>query len=269
VFINVNTALSHFLKGAQIMKKIFFACLFLAALTLRAQNIPSPMVPARLVNDFAAILDQSVVQELEDSLVQFDKVTSTQIAIVTVEDLDGYPASDYALAILRGWGVGRQGKNNGIVLLIKPRNQYGGGNVYISVGTGLEGVLNDAKAGRIIDNYMLADLKNGDYTSAAEKGAMALMSAVRGEFTAEDGDYYGEEDMTVEDFIAIVIFLIILVVIVVLASHSGGGGSHFGGGKFNPPIFFGGSSGRSGGSFGGFGGFGGGFGAGGGAGRSF
>lgn len=256
------------------MRKIIIICLLLSTIAgIHAQNVPAPMIPARLVNDFASIIEPSAKQQMEDSLVAFDRATSTQIAVVTIEDLDGYAPADYALAILRKWGVGRQGKNNGIVVLVKPRNDYGGGSVYISVGTGLEGVLNDAKAGRIIDNFMLDDLRNGDYTSALINGTAALRSVVRGEFTI-DG-YEDEELEGGEIALCIVIIIIFLVILLIVISKSGNGDdSSFGGGGTIIPPFWGTGSHRgggfSGGGFsGGFGGFGGGFGAGGGAGRSF
>jgi len=246
----------------------FVACLI--SLVCGAQNIPEPMIPARLVNDFAGILVGDGAEALEDSLVNFSKTTSTQIAVVTVKDLDGYAPSDYALAILRKWGVGMKERNNGIVLLLKPRNENGRGEVYISVGGGLEGVLNDAKAGRVIDTYMIEDLRNGNYLQAVIHGTEALRAIVRGEFTA-DYAYHNQED----DIGPVIgLFIILLLVIIVIVAISKKGGNNNGGSRRigMPPIFFGGGNsfgGFGGGSRGGFGGFGGGTGFGGGAGRSF
>lgn len=78
-------------------------------------------------------------QELEDSLVRFDQETSTQVAVVILPDLGGYDPADMAYRIGESWGVGRQGKNNGIVVLVKPKTPSERGEVYISVGYGLEG----------------------------------------------------------------------------------------------------------------------------------
>lgn len=272
-------------KIISILSVLWIACVAMSW----AQNIPSPPSPPRLVNDFANIFSATQRAQLEDSLVMFDRTTSTQIAVVTVNSLDGYAPADYALEIQRKWGVGQKDKNNGIVMLIKPRNANGRGQVYIAVGFGLEGILPDAKATRIIDREMMPALKQGDYFTAAERGAQALRDAVRGEYTA------GEKDQS-EDFISSMIggliFVIIMIVVLVLVgrgnknhdgnndsgdSAGGSGGSRRGSGL--PPIFWGlggmgsGGAGRGGGGFGGsgggFGGFGGGFGGGGGGGRSF
>ena len=92
----------------------------LLGLPLAAFSLPEPMSPPRLVNDFAGLLSDSQQQALEQKLENFDRETSTQIAVVTVNDLEGYAPSDYAQRLHEQWGVGRKGKDNGILILIKP-----------------------------------------------------------------------------------------------------------------------------------------------------
>nr|HPJ79175.1 TPM domain-containing protein [Prolixibacteraceae bacterium] len=96
-------------------------------------KVPERPVPPRLVNDLAGILTPAQAQELEDSLVRFDQETSTQVAVVILPDLGGYDPADMAYRIGESWGVGRQGKNNGIVVLVKPKTPSERGEVYISV----------------------------------------------------------------------------------------------------------------------------------------
>ncbi|MFA5655507.1 MAG: TPM domain-containing protein, partial [Dysgonamonadaceae bacterium] len=55
-----------------------------------AQNIPNPMSPPRLVNDFANIFSETEKQTLENKLRTYNDTTSTQIYVITVRDLDGY-----------------------------------------------------------------------------------------------------------------------------------------------------------------------------------
>ncbi|MEG1607085.1 MAG: TPM domain-containing protein [Mucinivorans sp.] len=257
-------------------KSLFICGLLLSLLTVNistGQNIPPR--GTTLVNDVAGLFSPAQRAQLEDSLLSFDHKSSTQIAVVTVTDLEGYSAGDYALEVLRRWGVGQKGKDNGVVILIKPRNANGAGAVYISVGYGLEGVLPDAKTGRIIDNRMMGPLKQGDYFGAAMEGAMAVKAAATGEFTAQ------ERAEEIEGYITLGVLLLMVVLIVIVANKnkgkggsSGSSGSSGGGGWFVPPIILGGGGRSSGGGFGGFGsggfgGFGGGSGGGGGAGRSF
>lgn len=97
--------------------------LFWAALApagISAQDLPEPMSPRRLVNDFAGLLNDSQRQALERKLADFDRETSTQIAVVTIDDLGDYAPSDFAQRLHDKWGVGREGKNNGILVLVKP-----------------------------------------------------------------------------------------------------------------------------------------------------
>lgn len=139
--------------------------LFWAALApagISAQDLPEPMSPRRLVNDFAGLLSDSQRQALERKLVDFDRETSTQIAVVTVDDLGDYAPSDFAQRLHDKWGVGREGKNNGILVLVKPSVPGSRGEAYISVGYGLEGVIPDITAGRILDNEMIPRFREGD-----------------------------------------------------------------------------------------------------------
>lgn len=244
--------------------------------SLPAQGgVPRPMEPARLVNDFAGLFTASEIRELEDSLTAFDRATSTQIAIVTLGDLDGYSPAEMSAAIIDQWGVGRKGKDNGIVMLIKPRNANGGGEVFIATGGGLEGVLPDGKVTRIIDRVMMRSLKTGDYFSATRDGAAAVRGVVRGEFTADEQDV-----SSLWALVPMALFVMLMVFLVIASRKRGKGGddgsngSGGGGRGFVPPIFWGLGGGRSGGGssgggFGGFGGFGGGGSFGGGGGRSF
>lgn len=256
------------------MKRIFvIIALFFATFASFAQVV-SPMSPPRLVNDFAGLFTPTQVRELEDSLLSFDRATSSQIVVVTVSDLNGYAVGDYALSLLREWGVGDKEKNNGVVLLIKPRNENGAGQVFIATGYGAEGVLPDSKTGRIIDRQMIPWLKRGDYYTAAANATQAIRDSLRGEYTADE-----EES---EDWIFVIPFLIFVFMMIMVAifgkknGDNQGDGNNSGRGRgWIPPIIIGGmggfGGGRSGGGFGGggFGGFGGGGGGGGGAGRSF
>lgn len=248
-----------------------------------SQTIPTPMSPARLVNDYAGLFNTEQRSVLEDSLVAYDRATSTQIAVVTVGDLDGADAAIYATKLLTEWGVGRKGKDNGVVLLIKPRNQYGGGEVFIATGYGVEGALPDITAGQIIDRQMMPSLARGDYYTATERGTAAIRDALVGEYSATSDQ--GPEKV---DWFGGIFSLMVMIFIFIAISKSyknrgdddsdgeqgGGSGRNFRRGVIMfPPIlgggFGGGGHGSGGFGGGGFGGFGGGMGGGGGAGRSF
>jgi len=144
-----------------IMKSYFkrtflFLWIFLTGFAVFSQDgIPDKPQPPRLVNDFAAVLSPAETNALEQKLLHFNDSTSTQIVIVTVNDLGGDDITDFADRLGEKWGVGQKGKNNGIVVLIKPTGGQGQRKARISVGYGLEGVIPDATARKIVDNEMI------------------------------------------------------------------------------------------------------------------
>jgi uncharacterized protein len=104
--------------------------MLLSVFTIFAQTeLPARPNPPRLVNDFAGALSSQEVRTLEDKLVRLDSETSVQVAVVTVNDLLGYDPADFATRILRDWAVGSSEKNNGIVILFKPKTTDSPGRV--------------------------------------------------------------------------------------------------------------------------------------------
>lgn len=168
----------------------YFLSLVLSLLMLSfvgvAQQIPDPPNPPRLVVDYTGTLEKNQVQRLEQALVAFNDSTSTQILVVLVPSLNGLTKEEFADQLGEKWGVGQKGKNNGIVVLVKPKSDREKGEARISVGYGLEGAVPDAIANRIVDNEMIPHFKNNDYFSGLVGGVKILMSLTVGEYTAED-----------------------------------------------------------------------------------
>ena len=193
------------------MKKLIIVLIAVFSLVsvLHAQ-IPERQNPPKLVNDFAGVLDKSKSSQLEGALVQFARETSTQIVVVTVADLDGYDPGDYAVRLAEKWGVGQKGKDNGIVVLLKPKVGNSKGQVFIATGYGLEGVLPDAIVnGAIIDNEMIPRFKQDDYFGGLVAGIKVMMEITRGEYTAENYQQSVKgEGSAVPFFIFIVIIII-------------------------------------------------------------
>lgn len=234
--------------------------LFLLILVINSQaQLPSKPNPPRLVNDYTGTLTESQVSTLERMLVKYNDTTSTQILVLLVSDLQGYDIHEYATEIGHSWGVGQKGKNNGAVILVKPKIGTQKGQATISVGYGLEQYVTDAASKKIIDQEMIPAFKENDYYGGIVKAAKVIMDLCSGKFTAEE---YAKEPGT--PLWLLIIFIIILIIIISRndnQNYSGGGtrtiwipmGGGFSGGGFG--------GGHSSGGFGGFGG--GGFGGGG------
>ncbi|CAN5710429.1 hypothetical protein BH10BAC2_BH10BAC2_16660 [soil metagenome] len=254
------------------MKKLLFLLSFIAVtvITVAQDLLPKPN-PARLVNDAANVLSPEQREILEQRLVQLDNSSSNQITIVTIPDLKGYDEADYANKLFRSWGIGGSKNNNGILILVAPKEH----RVRIEVGYGLEGAIPDITAKSIIDNDIIPNIKNGDYYRAFDEAITSLSKAAVGE--------YNEQRQRKNDSGggSILVFIIILFVVLMIVGRSGGGK---GGGNMMSrrgsqdvlwPLLLGsllGGGGRGGGGGGsgwggggGFGGFGGGSSGGGGA----
>ncbi|HEY6900953.1 MAG TPA: TPM domain-containing protein [Puia sp.] len=272
------------------MKRLLLvlALLFLLPVaSLRAQQVPAPPNPPRLVNDFAHVMTADQIGSLERKLVDYDDSTSVQIAIVTVPSIGDNALEDYALQIFRTWGIGNKKTNNGVLVLaaIKERK------VYIQTGLGMEGAIPDVTAKSIIDNEIVPNFKGQDqdnYYRGFSHAADALIKAAAGEYKAPDG--YSKRGRNgrgggAGNIIGLFFFIFIILIVFIGRNRGGGGGGGglFGGSGILPFIIGnmvgrgfrgggsdwggGGGGGWSGGDSGGggFGGFGGGDSGGGGA----
>jgi uncharacterized protein len=254
------------------MKKfLYLIVIILFARQTYAQNIPDRPNPPRLVNDFANVLTSDQINQLELELDTFAQNTTTQIVIVTVPSLDGYEISDYSFQLGEKWGVGQKGKNNGVVIIFKPKTEQESGQAFIAIGYGLEGVIPDAITNRIVDNEMIPHFKEGDIYGGLLQGCQVIMSLASKEFTAQE-----YEDRTSGGTGAWVVGLFVFfafLFIIIIGSAKKQNQNFTMGNKGGLPLWIllsmlGNSGGRNnkdwndftrgGGGFGGFGGFGGG-----------
>jgi len=233
---------------------------------LWAQDIPQPMSPPRLVNDFVGALNGTEQAQLEQKLRVYNDSTSTQIVVAIVKTTGDYPAGDYAFELGRRWGVGQKGKNNGLVLLWATDDR----KLFIATGYGMEGAIPDAIAKRIISTVITPEFKNQMYYRGLDKGTDEIIKYAKGEYKSDGSEGDGGFPPALIIFI---VFIVLLFIIISSRNNRGGGGngSH-GGGMFFPYATYSGwgsSSGSGGGGGSDFGGFGGGSFGGGGAGGDY
>lgn len=261
------------------LKKFALALFFsVLSFTLMAQDLPS--APKGLVSDFTNTLTGSEIQSLENKLLAFEDSTSTQIAVVLVNSTDGYDVADYAVRLAQKWGVGQKKYDNGIILLAA----IGDRAVTIQTGYGIEGLLPDAIAYRIIENDIKPAFRKSDYYQGLNAATNAIIAYTKGEYKADPKSTSSDSGGRIGGVVLIVVVLIIISLISKGGGNNRGGkvidgkgGSDLfwwmllngmgrgGGGRGDSGGFGGGFGGGSGGGFGGFGG--GGFGGGGASGR--
>jgi uncharacterized protein len=146
-----------------------------------AQDFPEMPNPPKLVNDYASVLSDTQRNSLEQKLVAFDDSTSTQIAIAIINSTKGYPISSYAVELGENWGVGRDGKDNGVMILVAIEDR----DIFIATGYGLEGALPDALVKRIIENDIKPAFREGSYFEGLDRASTNMLLLSRGEYKAE------------------------------------------------------------------------------------
>jgi uncharacterized protein len=222
----------------------------------------APLALVGRVVDGAGVLSPATEAELTHRLANFEKTSGgVQIVVATVSSLEGKSIEEVGLELGRRWGLGQQGKDTGVLLLIAPNEQ----RVRIEVGYGLEGDLTDAKTSRIIRNRIVPAFKRGDLDAGVREGVDGIIEVLGGGETPTTAT---ERVERVKHYSPTVIFWVIFLII--LFSNMGGGGRRRRR-RLGPMIFLPGTigglpRGRSGGFGGGFsGGGGGGFSGGGGS----
>ena len=128
--------------------------------------------PTSYVVDQSDVLSESTENALFQKLKEFDG--KAQIAVVTIKTTGSMSEEEYAIKLAEQWKVGHAGKDNGIIFLIVTGDR----KLRIEVGRGLEGVMNDAKAGRILDDYVVPELKKNNWEKGIIDGVDAIIKEV-------------------------------------------------------------------------------------------
>jgi len=244
--------------------------LLFLAVSLHAEPV-SQLKPSNYVNDFAHVLDASTTANLNKIAEQLDHKANAQLAIVTINSLDGEDVVDYSVKLYQQWGIGKKGSDRGVLILYAIQDR----KYWTTVGYGLEGILPDGKVGGF-GREAVPFLKQGDYNGAislitsrvadviAKDAGIQLTNAQAPRAPPRDEDQPQQLPLAVW-IIGIIIFLFLIstsfgrsLLFWMLLSGRGGGRGGWGGGGFG-----------GGGGGGGFGGFGGGSTGGGGAGGSW
>ncbi|CAL2102857.1 Methanol dehydrogenase [Tenacibaculum sp. 190130A14a] len=252
-----------------VCRRLLVLIIFLVSALSIAQSgfkIPEKPKEQTSVYDKANVFTSAQKQALEQKLIRYSDTTSTQIVVATVKTLNGDNISLVASNWGHKWGIGQEKEDNGILILLALEDR----KVDIATGYGIEYLLTDLLAERIINNVMIPEFKKGNYAVGMDRATTAIFQVLNGEYKGTRKESEGF------DF-GFIVFVIILLIFFILISRGGRGNggrgnyrrtdsrdiletiilSNAGRGGFG--------SGGFGGSSGGFGsgGFGGGFGGGG------
>lgn len=218
------------------------------------------------VNDYAGVMSQEQTRSLETRLAEFEQETGHQVAVLTVPTLDGEDIEGFGIRVAESWKIGKKGFDNGVILLVAVKDR----RLRLEVGYGLEGVLPDAIAKTIINDYIVPRFRAQDYAGGIVAGVDAVLRVIKNEPLPESARQRNQNDGSPWQF-----FLMLAVTVAVLAIMANASSTNrrrrnntwATGGRRHSPIYWGGGGfgggGFGGGSGGGFSGGGGSFGGGG------
>jgi uncharacterized protein len=248
------------------LRGIGFALVALAAARLGAAEV-IPAAPAAHFNDYASVVSPQTAAMLDQKLGQFERDTSNQVVVAIYPKMESDSSvEDYTVRVAQSWHAGLKGRDNGAVLFIFTQTHQ----MYLQVGYGLEGVIPDATAKRIISDEISPYFRRADFDGGVTAGVNAILAATRGEYKGSGhtvADARGGQHAPPGLAIGIFLFTVLILSYVrrQASVYQGSGHSGFGMAMLAGMMLGGGGRGGfGGGGGGGFGGGGGGFSGGGG-----
>jgi uncharacterized protein len=215
---------------------------------------PIPPAPEHFVTDRAGFLSGATASELDGRLTAYERQSGHQLLVYIDRTTGGVPIEDWAVKAFEAWRVGRKGIDDGLVLFVFGDDR----RLRIEVGYGLEDLVPDALASRIIRERMVPLIRAGDRDGAVRAGVDALIGAI-GSGEGAGGGAGQQAPAHIAGWKLVLGAIIALFVLGFLVTHPGlawlmmmnmggrGGGGGFGGGGFGGGGGFSGGGGRSGG----------------------
>jgi uncharacterized protein len=223
-----------------------------AATAALAGQADIPPSPTRWVTDTAGFLTRATADSLDGRLEDFERRTGRQVIVYIGRTTGDVSIEDWAAKAFAAWKVGRRGIEDGLILFLMAEDR----RVRIEVGYGLEPVVTDLAASRIIRDILIPRLQSGDNDGAVTEAVTALLATASGEPSGEEtppseGSRALKGGNTILAVIGVIFFIILfitnprlaiwLLYVLMSGGRGGGGGGGFGGGGFR------GGGGRSGG----------------------
>lgn len=153
--------------------RLLLALLLLVPLTAQAQDFPKR--DREPVVDAANLLNPAQKAEITKLAEDINKATTRQFVVATIPDLQGYDIADYGYRLGRSWGIGQKDANNGIILIVAPKER----KVRIEVGYGLEPIMTDALSSSIINETILPKFRAKDVPGGIVAGAQAIAEQLK------------------------------------------------------------------------------------------
>lgn len=191
------------------VKKIAFTSVILLFISnpLFATSIPAFR---NYVNDNANVISSQAERELNEYLGNLENQTGVQIAVLTMPSLDGEDITSFAIRTCDEWGIGKKGKDNGVLLLLAMEER----DVRIEVGYGLEDKLTDVKCGLIMRNVIIPEFRQGDYSAGLVKGVKNIAGIATDDAQLVSHSVRNEESDESEGIITLIFWLIFFFIVI-------------------------------------------------------
>ncbi|MDR1868224.1 MAG: TPM domain-containing protein [Treponema sp.] len=186
---------------------------FVVVLHIDAQELPKHQ---GFINDFAHILNDSEQSELEAVVQTLKEKTGVELAVVSIDSFKPFTSlEEYAVTLFEQWKIGEQSEDNGILFIVALKER----RVKIEVGYGLEGIITDSIAGRILDSAIVPDFKNNNFSAGLIKGTHAIANRITQAYGNGSQESDIKEKPSNQELIAILIFLLTdFMIIIYIAS---------------------------------------------------
>ena len=161
----------------RLLSRLGILLVLIGFLNIYAQSFNFPSLSGRVVDE-ANILTSAQKQQLTDQLEALEKQTSDQVVVVTLKSLQGNTIEVFGYRLGRHWQIGQKDKNNGVLLIVAPKER----KVRIEVGYGLEGTLTDGLSKMIIDNDIVPSFKKGNMQEGIINGTKSIVEVLQGQY---------------------------------------------------------------------------------------
>lgn len=187
------------------MQRWLTLCLLcLLPLAAVADEVAVPALTAR-VTDLTATLSAEQQSALESRLQEYESQKGSQIAVLIVPSTQPETIEQYSIRVVEQWKLGRKGIDDGVLLLVAKDDR----KLRIEVGYGLEGVLPDAIAKRIIAEDISPHFKQGDFYGGIVAGITRITGVLQGETLPPPRQ--GESSSPLADNYFIILFIAALI----------------------------------------------------------
>lgn len=208
----------NYLRKKSISILLIIFIMVFSIINVYAFSIPPAPDIDIYVQDYANIISNDIREDMLRMSYLLKEKTTAELVVVTVNSLENRSIEEYALQLFRQWGIGSSDKNNGVLLLVAPQER----EVRIEVGYGLEGAINDGKAGAILDE-MIPYFRSEDYSTGIAVAYSLLVHEIGREYDIDTTELFNNianinpvslpEPLTLAEVIFLFLFLFFTIVI--------------------------------------------------------